>query len=72
MTDWLVKWEAMFIDPLMVEFRANMTEVPQYRLDSKPDWIPEGWDMEKVMDMTIEEWGNLTERVPTSLLRPSF
>lgn len=53
----------MFIDPLMVEFRANMTEVPKYSLDSRPDWVPEGWDMGKVMEMTIEEWGNLTERV---------
>ncbi|EEA19601.1 hypothetical protein PMAA_003860 [Talaromyces marneffei ATCC 18224] len=53
---------AMFIDPLMVEFRANMTEVPKYSLDSRPDWVPEGWDMGKVMEMTIEEWGNLTER----------
>jgi hypothetical protein len=40
-----------------------MTEVPQYNLDSRPDWVPDGWDMEKVMDMTVEEWGNLTERV---------
>lgn len=53
----------MFLDPLMVEFRANMTEVPQYRLDSRPEWVPRGWDMEMVMDMTGEEWGNLTERV---------
>lgn len=40
-----------------------MTEVPQYSLDSKPDWVPGGWDLEKVMDMTLEEWMNLTERV---------
>lgn len=56
----------MLLDPLMVEFRANMTEVPQYSLDSRPDWLPEGWDMEKTMEMTVEEWMNLTERVAYS------
>ncbi|EED13926.1 conserved hypothetical protein [Talaromyces stipitatus ATCC 10500] len=55
-------WAAMLIDPLTVEFRANMTEVPRYSLDSKPEWAPAGWDMEKVMDMTVEEWESLTER----------
>jgi hypothetical protein len=58
----------MLLDPLMVEFRANMTEVPQYSLDSRPDWLPEGWDMEKTMEMTIEEWTNLTERVFSTLV----
>jgi hypothetical protein len=47
----------------MVEFRRKMTEVPVYSLDSRPDWLPTGWDMERVMDMTMEDWAKLTEDV---------
>ncbi|KAH8703561.1 hypothetical protein BGW36DRAFT_354976 [Talaromyces proteolyticus] len=52
----------MFIDPLTIEYRANMTEAPKYSLDSKPSWLPAGWDMERAMDMTQSDWKHLTEQ----------
>lgn len=53
----------MMIDPLTIEYRANMTEAPKYSLDSQPSWLTSGWTMERAMDMTLDDWNSLTEDV---------
>jgi hypothetical protein len=57
----------MMIDPLTIEYRANMTEAPKYTLDSQPSWLPLGWTMERAMDITVDDWKNLTEDVHFSI-----
>ncbi|OKL63882.1 hypothetical protein UA08_00452 [Talaromyces atroroseus] len=48
-----------------------MTEAPKYSLDSQPTWLPAGWDMEKAMDMTPDEWDNLSKS-QQDVLRAGF
>ncbi|CRG91309.1 Low-affinity glucose transporter [Talaromyces islandicus] len=65
--------QGMFIDPLTIEYRANMTEAPKYSLDSQPSWLPSGSNMERTMDMTFDDWENLTEDDSNPpLLAPNF